>query len=155
MKEVKLRRYENLLTVSGLGVIVFGLWSVIKTLLVLFMQEDTLADMPDSTLIRVIFFTIIGLVLLVDLLLRLFVGLSARAEGFGKKKGVVYIVFAILLAIVSLISVGMIFFDMDEESIVEIIVSVIVEGTSLIVVIELLIAAFNVKKLKKELGEVC
>lgn len=154
MKEVKLRRYQNLLTVSGLGVIVFGLWSVIKTLLVLFMQEDTLDDIPDSTVIRVIFFAILGVVLLVDLLLRLFVGLSARAEGFGKKKSVVYIIFAFLLAIVSLVSVVMIFFDMDETSIDELIVSVIVEGTSLIVVIELLVAAFNVKKLKKELGEV-
>ena len=48
----------------------------------------------------------------------------------------------------------LIFFDSNEQSIWELIVSVIVEATSLVVTIELLVGAFTVKKLKKELGEV-
>ena len=154
MKEIKMRRYQNLLTVSGLGVIVFGLWSVLKTILLLFFRKELLADVPDDTLVRVILFSIIGLILLVDFLLRLFVGLSARDEGYGKKKGYAYIVFAIVIALGSLASLVMVFFDSNVKSITELIVSVIVEATSLIVVIELLVAAFTVKKLKKELGEV-
>ncbi len=154
MKEIKMRRYQNLLTVSGLGVIIFGLWTVLKTILLLFLQEDMVDDLPDGLFYRVLFFTLIGGVLLIDFLIRLFVGLSARAEGFGKKKGYGYIVVAILIAIASLASLVLIFFDTADRSILELIVSFIVEATSMIATVELLVAAFTVKKLKKELGEV-
>lgn len=154
MKERKMRRYRNLLTVSGLGVIIFGLWSVLKTILLLFMKEGILSEIPDDTFVRVMFFLILGGILLIDVLIRLYVGLSARAEGFGKKKGYGYVVIAILMALASLTSLVLIFFDTNEQSIWELIVSVIVEATSLVVTIELLVAAFTVKKLKKELGEV-
>ena len=154
MKERKMRRYQNLLTVSGLGVIIFGLWSVLKTILLLFMKEGILSEIPDDTFVRVMFFLILGGILLVDVLIRLYVGLSARAEGFGKKKGYGYVVIAILMSLASLTSLVLIFFDSNEQSIWELIVSVIVEATSLVVTIELLVAAFTVKKLKKELGEV-
>lgn len=154
MKERKMRRYQNLLTVSGLGVIIFGLWSVLKTILLLFMKEGILSEIPDDTFVRVMFFLILGGILLVDVLIRLYVGLSARAEGFGKKKGYGYVVIAILMALASLTSLVLIFFDSNEQSLWELIVSVIVEATSLVVTIELLVAAFTVKKLKKELGEV-
>ena len=154
MKEIKMRRYQNLLTVSGLGVIIFGLWTVLKTILLLFLQEDMVDDLPDGLFYRVLFFTLIGGVLLIDFLIRLFVGLSARAEGFGKKKGYGYIVVAILIAIASLASLVLIFFDTADRSVLELIVSFIVEATSMIATVELLVAAFTAKKLKKELGEV-
>ena len=66
MKEIKMRRYQNLLTVSGLGVIIFGLWTVLKTILLLFLQEDMVDDLPDGLFYRVLFFTLIGGVLLID-----------------------------------------------------------------------------------------
>ena len=154
MKEIKMRRYQNLLTVSGLGVIIFGLWTVLKTILLLFLQEAMVDDLPDGLFYRVLFFTLIGGVLLIDFLIRLFVGLSARAEGLGKTKGYGYIVVAILIAIASLVSLVLIFFDTADRSILELIVSFIVEATSMIATVELLVAAFTVKKLKKELGEV-
>ena len=59
MKERKMRRYQNLLTVSGLGVIIFGLWSVLKTILLLFMKEGILSEIPDDTFVRVMFFLIL------------------------------------------------------------------------------------------------
>ena len=154
MKERKMSLYQNLFTVSGLVVIIFGLWSVLKTILLLFMKEGILSEIPDDTFVRVMFFLILGGILLIDVLIRLYVGLSARAEGFGKKKGYGYVIIAILMALASLTSLVLIFFDTNEQSIWELIVSVIVEATSLVVTIELLVAAFTVKKLKKEMGEV-
>jgi hypothetical protein len=153
MKEVKLRRYRNLLTISGLGVIAFGLWSVLKTILLFVFREEALAALPDDVLTRVIFFVIVGVLLLTDFAIRLFIGLSARAEGLGKKKGYAYLVFAVLLALASAASVAAIFFDTGTTSILEIIVSVIVEVTSLVAVIELIAAAIHVKRLGKECGE--
>ena len=154
MKERKMRRYQNLLTISGLGVIIFALWSVLKTILLFFLREDVRAALPDDAASRTILLAVIIGILVIDISIRLFVGLSARAEGFGKKKGYAYIVFAVLAALASLASLVMIFFDSTYNSITELVVSVIVEATSLVVTIELLVAAFTVKKLKKELGEV-
>ena len=153
MKDIKLRRYENLLTVSGVGVIALGLWSVIKTILLLFFRDDLLADMPDDPLAWVILYIMIGFILLIIFLIHLFVGLSARSEGFGKKKGYLYIVVAIFMVLFSLASIVMIFVNTNESSLLEMIVSLIVEATALIVMIELLVAAFTVKKLRKKLGE--
>ena len=154
MKERELRRYQNLLTVSGLGVIAFGVWSVLKTLLVFFFNKEEFGEMPEETWARVIMFVILGALLLIVFLIHLFVGLSARAEGFGKKKGYAYIVVAILMTCMSVASIVMIFLEIKETSIMELTVSLIVEATSLIVMIELLVAAFTVKKLRRELGEV-
>ena len=154
MKEIKMRRYQNLLTVSGLGVIIFGLWSVLKTFLLLFMRDEVSGVLPSDPLTRAMTLATIGALLLIDIVIRLFVGISARAEGFGKKKGYAYIVFAVLMVITSTTALVMAFFDASYKSITELIVAVIVEVTSLIVTIELLVAAFTVKKLKKELGEV-
>lgn len=154
MKEIKMRRYQNLLTVSGLGVIIFGLWSVLKTILLLFMRDEVLGVLSNDPHTLAATLAGIGAILLIDIVIRLFVGLSARAEGFGKKKGYAYIVFAVLMAIASTTSLVMVFFDANYKSITEMVVAVIVEVTSLIVTIELLVAAFTVKKLKKELGEV-
>lgn len=158
MKEVKMRRYQNLLTVSGLGVIVLALWSVLKTILYFVLNRDifnqAFAGVSDNALVKAVAIGMIAAILLIDLTIRLFVGMSARAEGFGKKKGYAYIILAVLLALLSLTSLVLIFFNSSGKSITEMIVSVIVEATSLIVVIELLVAAFTVKKLRKELGEV-
>ena len=114
-------------------------------------------NVPDDFRVRAILYSIFGSIILFDFLLRLYVGLSARAEGFGKKKGYAYIVVAFLIAIASLFSIVMIFFDIrftGVTSLMELIVSIIVEITSAVVMIELIAAAFTVKKLNRELGEV-
>ena len=161
MKEVKLRRFRNLLTVSGLGVIAFGGWNVLKMILVFVMQRDTIealfAEMSIDGLVKNITIAIIIAVTVIDFLIRLFVGLSARAEGFGKKKGAAYIVFAVLLVLGSLSSLVLFFCDPDsltKSPILQTAVSVILEITSAVATVELLVAAITVKKLKRELGEV-
>ena len=153
MKDVKKRRCQDLLMLSGLGVIAFGVWSVLKTILLFIFRDDLLAEVPDDTFSRVFVFVFIGLILLIDFSARLFVGLSARAEGSGKKKGYAYIVFAVLIALASLTSLVLVFFDAGTTSLLELVVSVIVEVTSIVVVFEMLAAAFAVKKLRKEEGE--
>ena len=163
MKEVKLRRYQNLLTLSGLGVIVFGLWSILKVFLILLLNDDTFSEMieaaevPDNSVTRLILYLLLAVLPLIDFSMRLFVGLSARSESFGKKRGCAYIVFAALIVLSSLISVVFIFFDTpltNISSVLELVVSVFVEATATVVMIELLVSAITVKKLNKELGEV-
>lgn len=159
MKEVKLRRFENLLVLSGSGVIIFGLWSCVKAVLgMIFKTDDIVEAFGGDVFVRflVIFiYIVIGIFLLIDLGLRVFIGLSARREGLGKKKSFVYVIFAILLTIASSYStVDTIISEFQStETLLEMLVTVFVEITSLIVMIEMIVSAFVVKKLRKELKE--
>jgi hypothetical protein len=153
MKEIQLRRWQNMLTISGMGVIVFGAWSVLKTILLLVFRQELVSNIPDDIVERVILYVLVGVLLLIDFSVRLFVGLSARAEGFGKKKGWAYLVIAVLIALSSVSSLVTVFFGTGNTPILELIVSTIVEITSLAAVIEMLAAAVMVRKLRKELGE--
>lgn len=85
MKEVKIRRYRNLLTVSGLGVIMLSGWNVLKMILIFVTQRDTIealfAKMSVDALVKNITIAIIIAIILIDSLIRLFVGLNARAVG--------------------------------------------------------------------------
>ena len=71
MKEVKLRRYQNLLTLSGLGVIVFGLWSILKVFLILLLNDDTFSEMieaaevPDNSVTRLILYLLLAVLPLI------------------------------------------------------------------------------------------
>ena len=97
-EKMQLRRDENTLMVVGSGVIIFGVWSVLKVLLLettrlpemmaeirledLGFEELGLGDLSWVVAAMAIVFILIGLLL--DLSIRVFVGLSARAEGKGK-----------------------------------------------------------------------
>ncbi len=156
--EKELRRYQSILSASGLAVIVFGVWSAAKTLILLFsgfgpydiraMLEEL--DAPPGTL--TVLFIIIFIILNIEIFFRLFVGLSARAEAAGKKKRVVYLVFAwIILAfsVLSIISVFQTGFATDPWDAV---VTLIIEATSLFALINMIVASGKVRRLRKELA---
>ncbi len=161
-----LRRNENTLVIVGTGVILYGLWSVVKTLFLALqelhrqsMDSSVLAMMqPFSPEIAKTVFFLLGVLLLVillaaDILLRLYVGLSARAEGFGrKKKGYGYLVIAALMAVASVTTLvaAVISIPSSLDTIEDKIVTIIVELTSCITMTEMIISALKVKKLRKE-----
>lgn len=105
---VKLRKYENILTISGIGVIAFGLWSVIKAALYFIVQPlDIVSIMPTEevqalgdlkVLMNGVVLGMILFVLMLDLLLRIYIGRSAIAVGRGrKKKKTIYIILAVFV----------------------------------------------------------
>ena len=174
MKERKLRQYEHILAISGVGVVAFGLWSVVKAVLyfILFPNEEVeeqilsegFSSMEDAGLSdqhALIIIIIIVLVLMnLDFLLRLYVGKSAVADGRGtRKKRFVYVVWAMLIAaglIFNMVS-RWIMIGKGEASIWSNLtdadsVSMIIDATSLLAVIELIVAAFMVRKLRRELS---
>ena len=114
---VKLRRYQNTLVIIGMGVIMFGVWSVIRTIVLglsssdsaLSVISDVLDDnMAKSTAERVAQVILMWLVIAAIgfvLALRIYVGLSARAEVFGKRRGSGYLIVAIVMIVAYLISI--------------------------------------------------
>ena len=81
--EKKLRRSQVSLVTLGAGVILFGLWSVIKSLLYfrtgLFDDLDTQVEPEQLLLVKLITVGLVALIVFADLGFRLKLGLCARA----------------------------------------------------------------------------
>lgn len=84
----------------------------------------------------------------IDLFLRVFVGLSARAESKGKKTSILYLIFAGILIIVSLFWIIRTFLLIKEIDLMDILASVIIDLISLFALTETLIYGIKLKKLK-------
>jgi len=171
----RLRKNEYLLAISGAGVIAFGLWSVIKAVIyLLVLSPKQLVSAIDSNEVTALeaagisdnsigigIICVIVFVLLVDLLLRFYVGRSAIIDGRRqKKKSIVYVVMAILLSIglISSTITRLAPTEPDEFSTVSNVMdsasaSIFIDLTSLLAFVEMIIAAITVRRLRKKLGE--
>lgn len=156
----ELRKYENSLSVSGLVVILFGLWSVLKlglrlvfsTLGLMNTAEDTIVD-PEIQKGFLYLAIAILTVLILELGLRLYIGLTARAESRGKKKTVVYLIVAVLLAAYSVYSLVALIRSFAAVDFFESLVSVLVELSGLFALAELIFSAIKVKQIRKKMEE--
>ena len=163
MEETELRRGQNTLFVLGGGVITFSLWSVVKS--IMYFMVDPAKSFPIDNLpqeYRLLALTVIfGIVFLIvglDVGLRIYVGLSARAEARGKKKSRTYILVAAVMAAGNLLLflgslLAAIFGSHTApDHVLDTLVSVIVDVTALITLIELVSTARNVQRLRKLLS---
>jgi hypothetical protein len=158
--EIELRRRRTTLSILGMGIICFGIWDVVKTLLYIWMGDDII-DLPDippeyEALALVIAIVLVALVVLFDLWMRLYLGLSARAESFGEKKGSAYIVLAALLFAGNLLSLVMILLGrldarLENQSELDYCVSLFVDCTSASMLGELLYNAIRIRVLERRL----
>ena len=154
----RLRRNQNYLVMIGTGVIILGFWSVIKTVMFLILEPQDITGFSSTIQISGMpihtSYLILVVLLSIELATRLYVGLSARSEGFGARKGITYVIFAILLsilhlaAIVASIASGFRFYDNPADAAV----SLLMDITSLVTLVELINSVFKVRWLSRELS---
>ena len=99
--ETELRCIRGTLRILGAGVILFHVWALVKPFLFMLMVEESdgktaeaIRETPDVAAVLIM---IILLFVLSGAALRLWVGLSALAEGRGKMKGRAYVRMAFLM----------------------------------------------------------
>ena len=153
-----LRRNENILAVSSLTMILFGVWTAIKLVLYFSLSEDGFRAIPkdaEGQLERLILIAILVLFICISMSTRLCVGLSARAESMGRKKGYGYVVLAVLILAVDILALGFSLAHIEEnfDSWMDMVITMFVETTSMLTIAELIVAAFRVKKLKRMAAE--
>ena len=84
--QAQTRRLQDTLTIAGSGVIAFSVWSLAKICLFLtFVDEKALNQLFEligigGTSLAITVYIILGVIILIDLGFRAYVGLSARAE---------------------------------------------------------------------------
>ncbi len=142
-----IRKYRSILRVSGLAVIVFGIWSIIKGVLSTLIDTSYLM-IDEKLLVPVI--VIVAVVVCVDLAFRLIVGIGAISEGRGEKRSAAYLVLVGIMILFSMVSLFFTIATSAEKNIIELIVELLVEGTSMFSLIEVMV--FSIK-LRKKLGE--
>ena len=166
--ERELRRYQNLLVCVGSGIILFGLWTLVKGVMTIILYKEELQEFLLSLgtreeelalMIELVSYFLIILCCL-DLALRLAVGLSARREGRARDQKRHWLIAredggADGLLTLTLTSLTMDLKDFNENfnSIFDGIITVAIDATSVVMIIELFVAGAKVKYLKKKIRE--
>lgn len=169
LMEKELRKYQSHLTQAGMGVILFAVWRVASINLYfgfgeipLEMVYEAAAEIGLNEKFFLIFLiALVGGVLLWQLSIRMYIGLSATAEGKGKTKGWLYLaVTAVVMA--AEIQLAWEAFDIDRilagevleiHAIISALISFFMELASAYVLLELLISGVRVKLLRKKMKE--
>ena len=164
-KQLQIRKDQNTLIVVGTGTILFGLWTMAKTLgLVFILRKETVAalkanyewvaEIPD----RFVFWVIVGMTFIimgVILAVRAYVGMSAIAVGRGKRKSILYLLFAGVMIISSIyyLAVGIFTMDAPEQMGAftrdQSISALIIEATSMVMTVEMVVSALRIRKLTR------
>ena len=152
-----LRKNRNTLVIVGEGVIAFGLWNVIKILLSIALVEETRQSLLyDSTTGEALplALIVIGVIIILGLMLalRLFVGLSAVSEGRGRRR-YGYLVFVALMVLLDSAALAATFFYASDpfDSVMDAVITVVVELTSIVMLAELFASGIRVKSLSRQL----
>ncbi len=165
-KQVAIRKYRNTLIVVGTGIILFGVWTVVKMLGSFFiLKDETIAamrkishigvdELPDDALFYITL-VVVMIIMLVILAIRTYVGLSAISEGRGNKKHGPYLLLAVIMIISGVMSFFASFFRTASEtpmgafSADTTVSGLIIELTSVIMLTEMVVSAVRIRKLKR------
>ena len=170
-ERIALRRHQNTLIVAGSGIIIFGLWTIIKVISRIFLYRTSIiasirrmmgpqAGAVSDTLIFTVLLVIFSIGALILFGIRLYIGLSAIAEGRGRRVLPFYIPVTIILCFFSVLDTlrSIIRLFDPPESLEGIIltdtgiIAAAIELTSLIILIQMAIAAVRVRKVKQQLA---
>lgn len=177
LNQIRLRKYQNRLTVSGTAVIAFGVWGIIRAALFFLTQsvdiikalgiehevkklEGELPGVDIRFISSGIFLGFVFLIMALDVLLRYYIGRSAILEGRGlKKKSIVYIVIAVIMIIILIIGFipdSAIGIQVDASGSYNIINTALttrlLDLSSLLALLETVISAIRVRQLRDKLG---
>ena len=149
MEAEKRRREINLITI-GTGVILFGLWTVIKIALsniLIGIKIDGVMSDDLILLINIVLWVFVG----IDFLARCYIGFSARAEGKGKHKNIFYLILTGLMVATysSMIPLEISAIFTSGEDVLNMIITIGIDITSIAFLVELMINSIGLRKIKK------
>ena len=157
---IQLRKNQDTLKIVGLGVMAFGAWSIVRTILYTTLQWNSIIEnMVEQELSAktagIMYVIVSVMIMAVEIAIRLYIGRSAIAEGKGKRKRPGYIVVAFLIALMNL---GLMFsffmlLGARTEISLDALVTMFVELTSTVILLEMCQSAIRVRKLLRQIAE--
>lgn len=159
--EKKLRRYRNSLVTNGIGIITFGLWSMIKFIMSTVMQpiefDDSVNDEMTEPIIKIIAIVIVAAIVVIILTIifavHFYIGLSAYREGINGKKGSFYLVTAGIMALIMCMTMTVYFVPQDDTNSFTLssIAAFFIDLTTIIILVDMIYAALMSRRLAKKL----
>lgn len=147
--ETKIRRLENNVFTLGTGVIAFSVWALLRYTVSFFLDLSYVEGLEPA--VRVAFLIIIVGFALSDVLLHLYIGVSARSEGKGKKKTPVYLVLTVIVIMVYLLAIGyelyLLYFTRNYFTML---VTMLTDVTSVVIFIELFVYAVQLRRIRRQ-----
>ena len=159
------RRYKNNMIYSGMGFIVFGAWTAVRSFMTLTMNPEVYAYLTESLdresfsepMMKLVIGLIFALFIIALLLVHVYIGRSAIKYAKGKKKSKVFLVFTAIVAIYMISSLP----DYFDPTIAERPdtgdtgpAAFFVDMTMLFMLVDMLYSAFRLWRLKaKKTGE--
>lgn len=139
----------NLITL-GTGVIFFGIWTLVKSLVSFILLDAELHENLTEEMIlftKIFFWALIA----VSFILNLYVGLSARALGKGKNKSSFFLVVAgIIVFFRSIIAaIELIGAFLDYGDTINLIITAFIDITTIVFLVELMVYSIRLKKIRK------
>ena len=168
--QTELIKHRHTLAVVGMGAIAFGIWSLIKSILY-FVLVEPLTDIINENLDSIIdsnfealaalalSILIVGLFVLIDMLFRWKVGRKAMAVSRGEREpGVGFFILSSILLLMDMAELIMGALSIagiipSDEDITDQISTLLVDFTSVVMLIEMLFAAIMIRKLVKKISE--
>lgn len=153
MEAEKRRREINLITI-GTGVILFGLWTVIKIALsniLIGIKIDGVMSDDLILLINIVLWVFVG----IDFLARCYIGFSARTEGKGKHKSIFYLILTGLMiaSYSAMIPLEFSAIFTSGDDVLNMIITIGIDITSIAFLVELMINSIGLRRIKKPQGE--
>lgn len=155
-EKAELRRYEDDLNVSGAGVVVLGVWSIVRVLIELFLNTkeylDFGSDDPDSAMMgMIVVIAIIVIVSFVIMKIHLYIGLNAMRAAKGREHKGGYFVAAIIIAVLSVLSLSTYVEDLQKlDRLDTTLASMLVDITTIYIFIVVILSSIKIRKLKGE-----
>lgn len=168
--QTELIKHRHTLAVVGMGAIAFGIWSLIKSILYFVLVEPlndiiktSLDSMIDSNLEALaalaISILIVGLFVMIDMLFRWKVGRKAMVISRGDREpGVSFFILSAILMLMDLAELVMgvlsiTGFMSSDGDLTDQISTLLVDFTSVVMLIEMIYAAVMIRKLTKAISE--
>lgn len=162
--DAKIRKNQTTLICSGIAVIAFEFWSIARGMIGIYIDDSVvkeiletgIAEMPvgiSYTAFVAIVIATAALFIIADMILRLYVGISAIREGNGKKKGIAYVVWSIVyLLIYACTDIYAVSADLGNMPLDVAITSLIIEFTSCIALYEIIRSSIAIRICKRRMA---
>ena len=149
--EIELRKNLDIIYIVGTGTMFFSVWGLFKGIAINILSYngvETLEGISPGNLSPRIVISLLGINLAVEFLLRVIIGCCSRLEGRGEKAGSFYIFLTVVLGVMYVVKVFSRVMAFDPmKDIIDQVVLCFIDITSLVLLIELVIAVYRARKI--------
>lgn len=111
MNQREYRKHKDNLVTSGFAVIIFGVWNVMRMIMRAITNTEAINNLINAAEGLLNEFTVTLLIVMMALIMTSFIllfmvyiGVSARLEGKGKRKGYLYVILAVVLLVLEFLN---------------------------------------------------